>query len=38
VTPADIQRLARQVFRPENETMITLAPKAAPAAAQGGSR
>jgi zinc protease len=35
VTPADVQRLARQVFRPANETVVTLAhrppqPDAAP--------
>ena len=39
VTPADIQRVAREVFRKENETMVTLAHKAAdkPAAGnQGG--
>jgi zinc protease len=42
VTPADIQRLARSVFQPQNETVVTLTgPKAqAPAAAgkaQGGA-
>ncbi|HYN21664.1 MAG TPA: pitrilysin family protein, partial [Thermoanaerobaculia bacterium] len=39
-TPADIQRLAREVFQPKNETMVTLAYKA-PAdkpAAEGGAR
>jgi len=29
VTPADVQRLARQIFRPTNETIVTLAPAAA---------
>ncbi|HTQ79705.1 MAG TPA: pitrilysin family protein [Thermoanaerobaculia bacterium] len=39
VTPADIQRVARQFFRPENETLITLShPESAPAAAPGGGR
>jgi zinc protease len=36
VTPADIQRLARQTFRTQNETQVTLSHKAA--AAQGGAR
>jgi zinc protease len=38
VTPEDIQRVARQIFRPENETVITLShPEPAKAApAQGG--
>jgi zinc protease len=38
VTPEDIQRVARQTFRPENETVVTLShPGAAkPAATQGG--
>jgi zinc protease len=30
VTPADIQRVAKQVFRPENETMVTLAQASRP--------
>jgi zinc protease len=34
VTPADVQRLARETFRPQNETQVTLAYKA-PAAASG---
>ncbi len=34
VTPADVQRLARETFRPQNETLVTLAYKA-PAAAAG---
>jgi zinc protease len=42
VTPADIQRVARETFKTQNETMVTLshkAAKAAPAAqgAQGGA-
>ena len=38
VTPADIQRVARAIFRPENETVVTLSHKA-PAAqgTQGGA-
>ncbi len=37
VTPEDIQRVARQTFRPENETVVTLShPGDKPAAAQGG--
>ncbi len=38
VTPADVQRLARDTFRPENETEVTLSHPAAqqkPAAGQG---
>jgi zinc protease len=36
-TPADVQRLAREVFKPQNETMVTLSHSApaAPAAGQG---
>jgi zinc protease len=37
VTPADIQRVARAVFRPQNETLVTLSHKAG-AAAQGGAK
>jgi zinc protease len=39
VTPADVERLAREVFRPQNETQVTLqsAAKAA-AGSQGGAR
>jgi zinc protease len=41
-TPQDIQRLAKQTFRPQNETMVTLWHGAADAAqaapAQGGAR
>jgi zinc protease len=40
VTPAEIQRVAREVFRPQNETIVTLSHKAsAPAApgSQGGT-
>jgi zinc protease len=38
VTPEDIQRVARQIFRPTNETVVTLShPESAkPAAAKGG--
>ncbi|HET9225500.1 MAG TPA: pitrilysin family protein, partial [Thermoanaerobaculia bacterium] len=36
VTPADIQRVVREVFKPQNETYVTLSHKAA-AASQGGS-
>jgi zinc protease len=38
VTPADIQRVAREVFRPQNETYVTLShkgPAEQPAAAPG---
>jgi len=37
VTPADVQRVARQTFRPENETVVTLSHpgSAQPAAAPG---
>ena len=45
VTPQDIQRLAKQTFRPQNETMVTLwhggadaAQAPAPAPTQGGAR
>ncbi len=42
VTAADIQETARRIFRPENETQVTLSHKAAPAgekpATQGGTR
>jgi zinc protease len=37
VTPEDIARVARRIFRPENRTLVTLAHQAAsPAATQGG--
>jgi zinc protease len=36
VTPADIQRVARSVFRPQNETLVTLSHKGN--AAQGGAK
>jgi zinc protease len=38
VTPEDIQRVARQTFRPENETVVSLSHpgSAKPAAAKGG--
>jgi zinc protease len=38
VSPEDIQRVARQTFRPDNETVITLSHPGAdkPAATQGG--
>jgi zinc protease len=36
VTPAEIQRVAREVFKPTNETIVTLSHKAT--AAQGGSK
>jgi len=37
VTPEDVARVARQVFRPENRTLVTLSHPAAPkpAAATG---
>lgn len=35
VTPADIQRIAREVFKPTNETIVTLSHKAAAAPAKG---
>jgi zinc protease len=35
VTPADIQRVAREYLQPRNETVVTLAHKASPSAAQG---
>jgi zinc protease len=35
VTPADIQRVAREYFKPTNETVVTLAHKADAPAAQG---
>ena len=35
VTPADIQRVAREIFKPTNETVVTLAHKANAPAAQG---
>jgi zinc protease len=42
VTPADVQKAARQIFRPQNETQVTLSYKAAPAGqkpgTQGGTR
>jgi zinc protease len=40
VTPEDIQRVARQTFRPENETIVTLSHpgSAKPAAAKEGSQ
>ncbi len=36
VTPADIQRVAREILRPQNETVVTLSSKAG--AAQGGAQ
>ncbi len=36
VTPQDISRVARQVFRRDNETLVTLAHRAATAPAAGG--
>ena len=40
VTPQDIQRVARQVFTPQNETVVTLSTKAAPQEqpSKGGAR
>ena len=39
VTPADVQRLAREVFRTQNETQVTLQPAAkAATGARGGAR
>jgi zinc protease len=42
VTPADVQKAARQLFRPQNETQVTLSHKATAAeqkpATQGGAR
>ena len=35
VTPADIQRVVREIFKPTNETVVTLAHKADAPAAQG---
>ena len=35
VTPADIQRVSRETFRAQNETLVTLAHKGAAPAAQG---
>jgi predicted Zn-dependent peptidase len=35
VTPADIQKTAREYFKPTNETVVTLAHKADAPAAQG---
>jgi len=35
VTPADLQRVAREIFKPTNETVVTLAHKADTPAAQG---
>jgi zinc protease len=35
VTPAEIQRVAREVFRPQNQTIVTLSHKAAAPAAPG---
>ena len=35
VTPADVQRMAKQVFRPQNSTTVTLAHKAADKPAAG---
>ena len=35
VTPADIQRLARETFRPQNETLVTLSHRADAARAKG---
>ncbi|HVR97186.1 MAG TPA: pitrilysin family protein [Thermoanaerobaculia bacterium] len=38
VTPADVQRLASQTFRPQNETQVTLAYKAPAASGKGGAQ
>jgi len=35
VTPADVQRVTRETFRPQNETIVTLSHKADAPAAQG---
>jgi zinc protease len=35
VTPADVQRVTRETFRPQNETIVTLSHKADTPAAQG---
>ncbi|HKI01833.1 MAG TPA: pitrilysin family protein [Thermoanaerobaculia bacterium] len=35
VTPAEVQRVTRETFRPQNETIVTLSHKAAAPAAQG---
>lgn len=37
VTPADIQRVVREVFRPQNETVVTLSHKASEKPAAGAS-
>lgn len=38
VTPADIQRVVRETFRPQNETYVTLSHKAAEQPAAGGTQ
>jgi zinc protease len=38
VKPADVQRVTRETFRPQNETIVSLSHKAAAPAAQGGSQ
>jgi zinc protease len=39
VTPADIQRVAREIFRPQNETIVTLShPGTNPQGSQGGAK
>jgi len=35
VTPADIQRVAREIFQPSNETVVTLSHQEKAAAGQG---
>jgi zinc protease len=37
VTPADIQRVAREIFRPQNETFVTLSHKAGDKPAAGAN-
>jgi zinc protease len=37
VTPADIQRIAKQILRPQNETIVTLSHKPAAEGAKGGA-
>jgi zinc protease len=38
ITPEDVQRAAREIFRPQNETMVTLAHKAETPAQQPGAQ
>lgn len=39
ITPADVHKAAREIFRPQNETLVTLSHKAeTPAGTQGGTR